>query len=116
MLSSFCPSYSISIMEFSGCEKFTTIKQRSRSTSRMSSLRSHIKRPVTRRTSNFIHISTLMDELIFMSNVKRFITLGSLTMIGLALTGYRVYELKKLKKTMEEQAIEVTPEKVEEVK
>lgn len=37
-------------------------------------------------------------------------------MIGLALTGYRVYELKKLKKTMEEQAIEVTPEKVEEVK
>ena len=51
-----------------------------------------------------------------MNNVKRFITLGSLTMIGLALTGYRVYEIKKLKKAMEEQVIEVTPEKIEEIK
>ena len=51
-----------------------------------------------------------------MKDFKRFVVLGGLTMIGLAMTGYRAYELKKLRKAIqEEQIIEIEPEKVEEV-
>ena len=47
-------------------------------------------------------------------NAKKLIA-GGLAILGIVATGYRAYELRKLKKSMEEQIIEVTPEKVEEV-
>lgn len=49
-----------------------------------------------------------------MKNLKRIIVLGGLTIAGLAATGYRVYEIKKIRKAIqEEQIIEIEPEKVE---
>lgn len=53
-------------------------------------------------------------ELIFMKDMKKFV-LGGLTVLGVASAAYRAFELRKMKKAMEEQVIEVTPEKVEEV-
>lgn len=51
-----------------------------------------------------------------MKDVKKFI-IGGLALMGLAATGYRAYELRKLKKEIEEeQIIEIEAEKVEEVK
>lgn len=42
--------------------------------------------------------------------------IGGLTLVGIAVAGYRAYELKKIRKTLEEeQIIEIEPEKVEEV-
>lgn len=42
--------------------------------------------------------------------------IGGLALVGLAVTSYRAYELKKLRKEIqEEQIIEIEPEKVEEV-
>lgn len=39
--------------------------------------------------------------------------IGGLSLVGLAVTGYRVYELKKLRKEIqEEQIIEIEAEKV----
>lgn len=50
-----------------------------------------------------------------MKDLKRFIMLGGLTMIGLAMTGYRAYEIRKIRKEIqEEQIIEIEPEVVEE--
>lgn len=44
------------------------------------------------------------------------IDIGSLTLIGvIGMAAYRTYELRKLKKAMEEQVIDIEPEKVEEV-
>lgn len=52
-----------------------------------------------------------------MSDLKRFIVLGGLTMVGLAITGYRAYEIKKIRKAIqEEQIIEIEPEVVEEAR
>lgn len=52
-----------------------------------------------------------------MRDLKRFIVLGGLTMVGLALTGYRVHEIRKLRKEIqEEQIIEIEPEVVEEAR
>ena len=49
-----------------------------------------------------------------MKDMKKFV-LGGLTVLGVASAAYRAFELRKMKKAMEEQVIEVTPEKVEEV-
>lgn len=52
-----------------------------------------------------------------MSDLKRFVVLGGLTMIGLAMTGYRVYEIKKIRKAIQdEQIIEIEPEVVEDTR
>lgn len=48
---------------------------------------------------------------------KRSLVLGGLALAGLAVVGYRTYEVVKLRKAIqEEQIIEIEPEKVEEVK
>lgn len=57
--------FSLSISNFSLYEKFIIVIKRSRSTPRVSSLRSHTKRPVTRRVRFNIHISTIVDGFIF---------------------------------------------------
>lgn len=45
------------------------------------------------------------------------VVIGGLTAIGLAMAGYRVYELRKLKKSVEEdQIIEIEVENVEPAK
>lgn len=50
-----------------------------------------------------------------MNNVKKLI-FGGITAVGLAVAGYRTYELRKLRKSIEEeQIIDVEPEKVEEI-
>ena len=52
-----------------------------------------------------------------MRDLKRFIVLGGLAIAGLAATGYRVHEIKKIRKAIqEEQIIEIKPEEVEEVR
>lgn len=52
-----------------------------------------------------------------MDNLKRSIILGGLTLAGIAVAGYRTYELIKLRKAIqEEQIIEIEAEKIEEVK
>lgn len=52
-----------------------------------------------------------------MKEMARSIVIGGLTVAGLAVAGYRAYELKKLRKAIkEEQIIEIEPEKVEELK
>ena len=51
-----------------------------------------------------------------MDNFKRSLVLGGLTLLGVAVAGYRTYEIMKLRKAIqEEQVIDVTPEKVEEI-
>lgn len=50
-----------------------------------------------------------------MFNTKKLVA-GGLALAGLAIAGYRAYELNKLRKELEEeQIIEVQPEKVETV-
>ena len=45
------------------------------------------------------------------------IVVGGLTLVGLAIAGYRAYELKKIRKEIQEQEIiDVQAEKIEEVK
>lgn len=45
------------------------------------------------------------------------IVVGGLTLVGLAIAGYRAYELKKIRKEIREQEIiDVQAEKIEEVK
>lgn len=52
-----------------------------------------------------------------MDNFKRSLVLGGLTLLGVAVAGYRTYEIMKLRKAIqEEQVIDVTPDKVEEIK
>lgn len=47
-------------------------------------------------------------------NVKRSIVLGGLAVAGLVTAGYRAYELKKLRKMIqEEQVIDIEPEVIE---
>lgn len=42
---------------------------------------------------------------------------GGLSLVGLAVAGYRAYEIKKIRKAIEEeQIIDVTADKIEEVK
>lgn len=51
-----------------------------------------------------------------MKDISRLIV-GGLTLVGIAVAGYRTYEIKKIRKSIqEEQIIEIEPEKVEEVK
>lgn len=43
--------------------------------------------------------------------------IGGLSLVGLAVAGYRTYELKKIRKAIqEEQVIDIEPEKVEETR
>lgn len=43
--------------------------------------------------------------------------IGGLSLVGLAVAGYRTYELKKIRKAIqEEQIIDIEPEQVEESK
>ena len=49
-------------------------------------------------------------------NIRKAIV-GGLTLIGVAVAGYRTYELRKLRKEVqEEDIIDIEPEKVEELK
>ena len=49
-------------------------------------------------------------------NTKKLIV-GGITLIGLVLAGYRTYELKKIKKAIqEEDIIEIEAEDIEEIK
>lgn len=41
--------------------------------------------------------------------------IGGLSLVGLAIAGYRTYEITKLRKELREEVIEIEPEKVEEV-
>lgn len=51
-----------------------------------------------------------------MKNLKSTIV-GGLALVGLAVAGYRAYEIKKIRKAIEEeQIIDVTADKIEEVK
>lgn len=45
-----------------------------------------------------------------MKNMKRSLILGGLTIIGVAVAGYRAYELRKLRSVQEEVVIEIEPE------
>lgn len=47
-----------------------------------------------------------------MKSLKRSIILGGITLAGLAIAGYRVYELRKLRSVQEEVVIEIEPEVV----
>lgn len=50
-----------------------------------------------------------------MKDMTRFIV-GGLTLVGLAVAGYRTYELKKIRKAIqEEEIIEIEPQSVEEI-
>lgn len=49
-----------------------------------------------------------------MKDMKK-IVFGGLAVLGAASAAYRAFELRKMKKAMEEQVIDVAPEKVEEV-
>lgn len=50
-----------------------------------------------------------------MKTVKRAV-IGGLALLGLTgMAAYRAYELKKIQKSLEDQVIEITPEKVETV-
>lgn len=49
-------------------------------------------------------------------NIRKAIV-GGLTLIGVAVVGYRTYELRKLRKEIQEEGIiDIEPEKVEELK
>lgn len=49
-------------------------------------------------------------------NIRKVIV-GGITLIGVAVAGYRTYELRKLRKEIqEEDIIDIEPEKVEELK
>ena len=49
-----------------------------------------------------------------MKNMKRSLILGGLTIIGIAVAGYRAYELRKLQTVKEEVVIKIDPEPVQE--
>lgn len=49
-----------------------------------------------------------------MKNVKKLVV-GGLAAAGLIVAGYRTYELRKLRKAVEEEVIDIEPEKVEEL-
>lgn len=48
-----------------------------------------------------------------MKSLKKSIILGGITLAGLAIAGYRAYELRKLQTVKEEVVIEIDPEPAE---